>query len=75
MVNLTSVEVLMAYLDSFNTNISSSDKPVANTGSSDGLSSGAIAGIVVSVAVIIIILITISAVSMYFCKYSKYKIR
>ena len=68
MLNLTSVEVLNAYLDSF-------ISPNVNIGSSDGLSAGAIAGIVISVIVIIIVLAVISAVSIHFCKYSKYKVK
>ena len=71
MLNLTSVEVLNAYLDSF----ISPNVTINNIGSSDGLSAGAIAGIVVSVIVIIIVLAVISAVSIYFCKHSKYKFK
>ena len=71
MLNLTSVEVLNAYLDSFvSPNVHST-----NTGSSDGLSAGAIAGIIISVIVIIIILAVMSAVSIYFYKHPKYKMR
>ena len=64
--NLSSTEVLYAFLDSF-TNIPTSDSP-------DGLSAGAIAGIVVSVITILVIVII--AVSIYFCKHSnKYKFK
>ena len=82
MLNLTSAEVLNAYLDSFvSPNVititNTTDNRSTNIGSSDGLSAGAIAGIVVSVIVIIIILAVISAVSIYFYKhrYCKYKTR
>ena len=71
MLNLTSVEVLNAYLDSF----ISPNVTINNIGSSDGLSAGAIAGIVVSVIVIIIVLVVISAVSICICKHFKHKIR
>ena len=68
MLNLT------AYLDSF---VSPSITTTNTNGSSDELSTGAIAGIVVSVIVIIIILAVISVVSFYFYKhrYRKYKTR
>ena len=74
MLNLTSVEVLSAYLDSF---VSPNITTTNTNDSSDGLSAGAIAGIVVFVIAILIILAVISAVSIYFYKhrYRKYKTR
>jgi len=66
MLILTTVEVLGAYLDSITL--------ISPNGSSDDLSAGAIAGIVVSVIVILtLVVLVISAVSIYFCKHSKYK--
>ena len=70
-LNLSSVEVLKAYLGSF---ISLNVTNTTDTDTNIGLSAGAIAGIVVSVIVIIIILAVISAVSFYFYKHSKYKV-
>lgn len=86
MLNLTSLEVLKAYLDSFvlisrnviiNSTTNVTDNPVTNTGSSDEPSAGVIAGIVVSAVVILVILVlVVIAASIYFYGYSsKHKIR
>ena len=80
MVNLTSVEVLQAYLDSFisNATINNTISNTTNTNTtdnhstSDELSTGAIAGIAVSV---IVIMVVISAVSICMFKHFKNKIR
>ena len=63
MLNLTSTEVLKAFLDSFtNINITTT------TDSSDDASAGAIAGIICAIVVLVIVALIILAVYIYLRK-------
>ena len=66
--NLSSTEMLQAFLDSFNI---ADNNTMPTSDSSDDLSAGAIAGIAISVAVtLIIIVLSILAVITCYCKHS-----